>query len=81
MVVERLSCDSSNSGRFGRRLAPRSVRSDEREACVRILVNDALQPLHFCGADGNGLCTLDAFVQSQAYARNDGDGDFEKCFP
>ncbi|EIW61545.1 phytase [Trametes versicolor FP-101664 SS1] len=47
---------------------------------VRLLVNDAVQPLEFCGADASGVCTLDAFVESQAYARNDGEGDFEKCF-
>lgn len=45
---------------------------------VRILVNDAVQPLDFCG--GGETCGLDAFVASQAFARNDGDGDFEKCF-
>ncbi|KAI0355437.1 phytase [Trametes cingulata] len=53
---------------------------EERERLVRVLVNDAVQPLEFCGADARGLCRLDAFVQSQAYARNDGEGDFEKCF-
>ncbi|TFK33287.1 histidine phosphatase superfamily [Crucibulum laeve] len=47
---------------------------------VRMLVNDALQPLKFCGADKDGLCELQAFVKSQAYARSDGAGDFEKCF-
>jgi hypothetical protein len=47
---------------------------------VRILVNDELQPLKFCGAGGDGLCELGAFVESQAYARSDGAGDFEKCF-
>ncbi|KAK0230132.1 phytase [Armillaria fumosa] len=46
---------------------------------VRVLVNDALQPLAFCG-DGDGLCSLDAFVESQSYARNNGNGDWEKCF-
>jgi hypothetical protein len=46
---------------------------------VRILVNDAVQPLEFCGGIG-GLCELHAFVASQGYARNDGNGDFEKCF-
>ncbi|KAH9899417.1 phytase [Cubamyces lactineus] len=50
------------------------------EQYVRVLVNDAVQPLEFCGADAHGLCTLDAFVESQGYARNDGEGDFEKCF-
>ncbi|OBZ71577.1 3-phytase A [Grifola frondosa] len=47
---------------------------------VRILVNDDVQPLEFCGARENGLCTLDAFVESQGYARRSGDGDFEKCY-
>jgi Histidine phosphatase superfamily (branch 2) len=51
-----------------------------KQELVRILVNDAVQPLEFCGAEKHGLCTLDGFVQSQAYARNDGDGDFDKCF-
>ena len=45
-----------------------------------MLVNDAVQSLDFCGADGNGLCTLDAFVASQGYATSDGAGDFERCF-
>lgn len=47
---------------------------------VRMLVDDALQDLNFCGAGKDGMCRLDAFVESQAYARSDGDGDFEKCF-
>ncbi|KAG2740286.1 phosphoglycerate mutase-like protein [Suillus brevipes Sb2] len=46
---------------------------------VRILINDAIQPLDFCGA-GDGLCRLEAFVESQIYARRNGSGDFEKCF-
>ncbi|KAK0443979.1 histidine phosphatase superfamily [Desarmillaria tabescens] len=49
------------------------------EEYVRVLVNDAVQPLAFCGS-GDGLCSLDAFVESQSYARNNGDGDWEKCF-
>ena len=48
-------------------------------AFIRILVNDAVQPLEFCGGIG-GLCELHAFVASQEYARHDGNGDFEKCF-
>ncbi|KAL5487484.1 hypothetical protein ACEPAI_5592 [Sanghuangporus weigelae] len=50
------------------------------EAFVRMFVDDALQDLTFCGADEDGLCTLDAFVASQGYATNDGAGDFERCF-
>ena len=47
---------------------------------VRMLVNDRLQRLEFCGSDDDGICTLDAFLESQEYARNDGYGDFELCF-
>lgn len=47
---------------------------------VRILVDDALQPLEFCGAGPSGMCNLQAFVASQRYARNNGEGDFQKCF-
>ncbi|KAL0571446.1 hypothetical protein V5O48_010515 [Marasmius crinis-equi] len=65
MVVEKMRCEAS-------------VQQDY----VRILVNDALQPLEFCSRHGPGvgLCTLDAFIESQTYARNNGEGDFEKCF-
>ena len=68
------------------RMVPFSARTvTERLECggvksVRVLVNDAVMPLEFCGADGDGVCALDAFAESQAYARNDGEGDWEKCF-
>ncbi|KAH7923634.1 acid phosphatase [Leucogyrophana mollusca] len=51
----------------------------ETKEFVRILVNDAVQPLEFCGAGADGLCELDAFVASQTYARSGGAGDWEKC--
>lgn len=70
MVVERLQCG---------RVRPEDVRGEE--TFVRVFVNDALQPLEFCGAKTReGMCRLDAFVKSQVYARNDGNGDFEKCY-
>jgi len=47
---------------------------------VRIFVDDALQPLGFCGAGPSGMCRLEAFVVSQRYARNNGEGDFQKRF-
>ncbi|KIJ13338.1 hypothetical protein PAXINDRAFT_170613 [Paxillus involutus ATCC 200175] len=64
MITEKLECKAGGS-------------SGEY---VRILVNDALQPLEFCGATENGLCTLDNFVESQSYARNNGEGDWARCF-
>ncbi|EAU82589.2 phytase [Coprinopsis cinerea okayama7 len=55
-------------------------KAKRRRNYVRVLVNDAVQPLEFCGGDGDGLCTLERFVDSQWYARKSGDGDWEKCF-
>ncbi|KAJ6578614.1 histidine phosphatase superfamily [Mycena sp. CBHHK59/15] len=65
MVVEKLVCERP------------SVRGRGAEdAYVRILVNEVVQPLAFCGAQATGprrgLCRFDAFLESQAYARNDG---------
>lgn len=65
MHVERMECHGAQ-GRSGE--------------YVRILVSEEVQPLEFCEGDGDGLCSVDAFVESQSYARNDGEGDFEKCF-
>ncbi|KAJ7632979.1 phytase [Roridomyces roridus] len=63
---------------FSGRMVVEKLNCDETEF-VRILVNDALQPLEFCGT-GTGICTLEAFVQSQSYAQSDGDGDWDRCF-
>ena len=68
MIVERLDCK-----------VPGSVVG-ELATAVRILVNDRVQPMTFCGDEGDGICDLDAFVRSQAYARHDGEGDWDKCF-
>jgi len=64
---------------FSAQMVTEKVLCGEKEY-VRIFVGDALQPLEFCGAKEDGMCELGAFVESQAYARNDGSGDFEKCF-
>ncbi len=65
MVVERLKCRQKN---------------DQSKLRVRILVNDAVVPLPFCGDSGDGICDLEAFVQSQVYARETGIADWYKCF-
>lgn len=70
MVVERLQCNS-NAGKA----------HANSGTYVRLLVNDAVQRLEFCGGvEGVGLCELGAFVKSQAYSRHNGEGDWEKCF-
>ncbi|KAF8653453.1 hypothetical protein AX16_003928 [Volvariella volvacea WC 439] len=87
MVTERLECvvdevegAEHHPDHHHRRRRHRDDDKGETRTYVRILVNDAVQPLEFCGGNEDGLCELDRFVESQAYARNDGDGDFEKCF-
>jgi hypothetical protein len=45
---------------------------------VRILVNDAVQPLEFCGGDEYGRCTLSNFVESQEYAKSG--GEWTECW-
>ncbi|EIW76471.1 phytase [Coniophora puteana RWD-64-598 SS2] len=45
---------------------------------IRVLVNDAVMPLAFCGS-GDGLCQLDNFVESQSFARSNGNGTWAEC--
>ena len=46
----------------------------------RVLVNDQVQPLEFCGGEeSEGICELGAFADSQSYARENGQGDWEAC--
>jgi hypothetical protein len=66
MVVERLACGGS-------------VDKEARKEYVRVLVNDRVMPLDFCGTR-DGLCELADFVESQGYARRGGDGDWRRCF-
>ncbi|KAF9522115.1 phytase [Crepidotus variabilis] len=80
MVTERLECDGHSSWKNDGGLEG-SITSKKRSGeYVRIFVNDAIQPLEFCGGDRDQLCELDKFVESQVYSRHDGEGDFEKCF-
>lgn len=62
---------------FGSRMVVEKLVCEGGEY-VRVLVNDEVQPLEFCG--GEGLCEIGAFVESQSYARNNGEGDWEACF-
>ncbi|KAF2009092.1 acid phosphatase [Aaosphaeria arxii CBS 175.79] len=54
-----------------------SCHADEEEF-VRIIVNDRVMPLEFCGADKDHKCKLSKFVESQSFAR--GGGHWDKCF-
>lgn len=64
---------------FGGKFVTERLDCEGRES-VRMLLNDAVVPLEICGAGENGVCTLDAFVSSQGYSRNNGEGDWPLCF-
>ncbi|KAI0089281.1 phytase [Irpex rosettiformis] len=87
VVVERLSCgvyvrseeeEEEEEEEEGEGEGGREGR-EGKEARVRILVQDEVQLLPFCGGDEDGICTLSAFVESQRFARENGYGEFAKC--
>ncbi|KAF1837445.1 acid phosphatase [Decorospora gaudefroyi] len=51
---------------------------DDKEESVRIIVNDRVHPLEFCGGDEYGRCTLSEFVESQSFARSG--GHWSRCY-
>ena len=48
------------------------------EEYVRVIVNDRVQPLDFCGGDKYGRCTLSEFVKSQSFSTSG--GHWDQCF-
>jgi hypothetical protein len=81
MVVEKLDCVDSS---------PDLPRGKSGEF-IRILINDALQPLGSPSRDGQrdkrgsrpgrkGLSALEHFLESQTYVKSGGRGDWERCF-
>ncbi|PVH95858.1 acid phosphatase [Periconia macrospinosa] len=50
----------------------------EKEEFVRVIMNDRVAPLEFCGGDEHGRCTLSKFVESQSFARSG--GHWDQCF-
>jgi hypothetical protein len=50
----------------------------EKEEYVRVIVNDRVRPLEFCGGDKYGRCKLSKFVESQSFARSG--GHWDQCF-
>ncbi|KAF1949999.1 acid phosphatase [Byssothecium circinans] len=52
--------------------------SGEAEEFVRVVVNDRVVPLGFCGGDKFGRCRLGGFVEGLGFAR--GGGHWGKCF-
>jgi hypothetical protein len=76
MTVEKLSCPSPT-------YRPQDALSDKitHVDAVRVLLND--QVLHIPGCNdrlGNGICTLEEFLTSQNYSRNQGEGEWDLCF-
>ena len=50
----------------------------EREEFVRVIINDRVMPLEFCGGDEFGRCSLSKFVESQSFVRSG--GRWDQCF-
>ncbi|KAJ7058036.1 phytase [Mycena amicta] len=70
LVVEKIECQPRS-----RVVADHEMMKKKRtKSYVRIMVNEVLQPLAFCGAPPSGD------FRGQSYARHDGEGDWEKCF-
>lgn len=74
LVVERLECPNPNT--------TMEKKSPSIKA-MRMLLNDAVVHVPGCQESekilGNGVCDLDKFVETQAYARNGGVGEWERC--
>lgn len=81
MVVERLQCVKPPP-----QLQQTDLLSKDQTAWfVRIIVNDALQEVDFCGTGDpweteHSLCHLDEFVASQSFARKEGQERWKECF-
>ncbi|KAL5115698.1 hypothetical protein ACEQ8H_006410 [Pleosporales sp. CAS-2024a] len=58
---------------FASRLYVEKLRCRHKsEDMVRVIVNDRVHPLKFCGGDKYGRCKLSKFVESQSFARQGG---------
>ncbi|OCK76421.1 phosphoglycerate mutase-like protein [Lepidopterella palustris CBS 459.81] len=51
---------------------------DEEEEFVRVIVNDRVIPLKYCGADKQGRCKLSKFVDSMSFSQSG--GHWNQCF-
>jgi hypothetical protein len=51
---------------------------DEADEHVRIIVNDRIVPLPWCGGAEDGLCSLEKFVHGLSFARSG--GRWDECF-
>jgi Histidine phosphatase superfamily (branch 2) len=76
VVTELLMCDIHDDDH-----GIDDARGGRRREYVRILVNDAIQPLDFCSEtpDDTTMCELRAFIDSQSYARENGREDLVLC--
>ncbi|KAF2642057.1 acid phosphatase [Massarina eburnea CBS 473.64] len=63
---------------FAARMYVEKLACGGEEDFVRIIVNDRVIPLEFCGGDEDGKCTLSKFVESQSFAR--GGGHWDQCY-
>jgi len=63
---------------FAARLYVEKLQCKHESEYVRVIVNDRVHPLEFCGGDKYGRCTLSSFVRSQSFARSG--GLWDQCY-
>ncbi|KAL2266943.1 hypothetical protein VTJ83DRAFT_4220 [Remersonia thermophila] len=78
VYVEKMRCEGPSSKEKQEGDDEEEEEKEEEEELVRVLVNDRVMPLPRCGADARGLCTLSRFVESLAFAREN--GRWDECF-
>lgn len=71
LVVEKMVCTDAETGRMG------DVEEAVKEK-VRVLMNDRVVPLQWCGGGLDGKCALEEFVDGMSWAREG--GNWNECF-
>jgi hypothetical protein len=92
LIVERLSCEADNlldvdvegtDDTSDDTIDPFDIDNVNRakaKVYVRMLLNDAVIHVPGCSESiGNGICSMEEFVESQAYATSGGGGEWEQC--
>lgn len=77
-ATETLGYSAAWTVPFAARLYVEKLQCKSDGEYVRVIVNDRVHPLEFCGGDKHGRCTLSSFVQSQGFARSG--GLWDQCY-
>lgn len=80
-VMGEEEMDGFGAGRmvpFAGRMVVEGMDCEGVGAMVRVVMNGRVLPLEMCGGDGEGKCTLSAFVDALGFARSG--GKWSQCF-